>query len=128
MLFCEPIIRDTSEEIFNTLNTYINKKGLDWEKCVGLCTDGARAMCGKNSSVVTRMLEVSPNTSWTHCNIHREVWMSKNLPDNLKMVLNTSVKIVNFIKTRPLQSQLFEKWCEEMGSSQKFLLLHIEVR
>jgi hypothetical protein len=74
-----------------------HKKGLDCVKCVGLCTDGARAMCGKNSSVVTRMLEVSPNASWTHCNIHREVLVSKNLPDNLKMVLNTSVKIVNFI-------------------------------
>lgn len=47
MLFCEPIIRGTSEEIFNTLNTYMNKKGLDWLKCVRLCTGGARAMCGK---------------------------------------------------------------------------------
>lgn len=128
MLFCEPIIRGTSDEIFNTLNTYINKKGLDWVKCVGLCTDGARAMCGKNSSVITRMLEVSPNASWTHCNIHREVLVSKNLADNLKIVLNTSVKIVNFIKTRPLQSRLFEKLCEEMGSYHKSLLLHTEVR
>ncbi|XP_016656127.1 zinc finger BED domain-containing protein 5-like [Acyrthosiphon pisum] len=87
MLFCEPIIRGTSEEIFNTLDSYVNKKGLDWVKCVGLCTDGARAMCGKNSSVVTRMLEVSPNALWTHCNIHREVLVSKhNMPDNLKNV------------------------------------------
>lgn len=117
MLFCEPIIRGTSEEIFNTLDSYVNKKGLDWVKCVGLCTDGARAMCGKNSSVVTRMLEVSPNALWTHCNIHREVLVSKHMPDNLKNVLNTSVKIVNFIKTRPLQSRLFEKLCEEMGNS-----------
>jgi len=74
------------------------------------------------------MLEVSPNASWTHCNIHREVLVSKNLPDNLKMVLNTSVKIVNFIKARPLQSRLFEKLCEEMGSFHKSLLLHTEVR
>ena len=97
-------------------------------KCVGLCTDGARAMCGKNSSVVTRMLEVSPNALWTHCNIHREVLVSKHMPDNLKNVLNTSVKIVNFIKTRPLQSRLFEKLCEEMGNSHRSLLLHTEVR
>ncbi|XP_026821623.1 zinc finger BED domain-containing protein 5-like [Rhopalosiphum maidis] len=128
MLFCEPIIRGTSEEIFNTLDSYVNKKGLDWVKCVGLCTDGARAMCGKNSSVVTRMLEVSPNALWTHCNIHREVLVSKHMPDNLKNVLNTSVKIVNFIKTRPLQSRLFEKLCEEMGNSHRSLLLHTEVR
>ncbi|KAL4108255.1 hypothetical protein QTP88_018486 [Uroleucon formosanum] len=128
MLFCEPIIRGTSEEIFNTLDSYVNKKGLDWVKCVGLCTDGARAMCGKNSSVVTRMLEVNPNALWTHCNIHREVLVSKHMPDNLKNVLNTSVKIVNFIKTRTLQSRLFEKLCEEMGNSHRSLLLHTEVR
>ncbi|KAL4148808.1 hypothetical protein QTP88_002960 [Uroleucon formosanum] len=79
-------------------------------------------------SVITRMLEVSPNATWTHCNIHREVLVSKNLPDNLKILLNTSVKIVNFIKTRPLQSRLFEKLCEEMGSSHKSFLLHTEVR
>jgi len=74
------------------------------------------------------MLEVSPNASWTHCNIHREVLVSTNLLDNLKIVLNTSVKIINYIKTRPLLSQLFEKLCEEMGSSYKSLLLHNEVR
>jgi len=74
------------------------------------------------------MLKVSPNASWTYCNIHREILVSKNLLDNLKVVLNTSVKIVNFIKTKPLQSRLFGKLCEEMGSSHKSLLLHTEVR
>jgi len=55
-------------------------------------------MCGKNGSVVTRMLEVSPNVSRTHCNIHRGVIVSKHMPNNLKNVLDISVKIVNFIK------------------------------
>lgn len=41
---CEPISRSTSEEIFNAVDIYIRTKGLDWFKCVGISSDGARAM------------------------------------------------------------------------------------
>ncbi|XP_063302509.1 zinc finger BED domain-containing protein 5-like [Pelobates fuscus] len=128
ILFCEPIIRGTSEAIFETLDTYIKSKEMHWMNCVGICTDGARAMCGKKSGVVTRILKLSPNASWTHCSLHREALVCKNMGEDLKNVLNTAVKIVNFIKSKPLQSRLFEKLCEEMGSLHKSLLLHTEVR
>ncbi|XP_003369171.1 zinc finger protein [Trichinella spiralis] len=128
ILFCEPIIQGTSEEIFETLDAYVKSKELDCDNCVGICTDGARAMCGKNSGVVTRVLKQSPNASWTHCSIHREAWVSKTISDDLKHVLNTAVKIINFIKSKPLRSRLFEKLCEEMGSCHKSLIFHSEVR
>lgn len=128
MLFCEPILRGTSNEIFKTIDTYIRSKQLNWLNCVGVCTDGARAMCGKKSGVVTRIVEVSPKATWTHCSIHREALVCKSLSEEFQMVLNTSVKIVNFIKTKPLQARLFEKLCDEMGSRHKALLLHTEVR
>ena len=92
MLLCEPISRSTSEEIFNTVDTYIRTKGLDWHKCVRICTDGARAICGRNSSVVTRILERNPNASWTHCNLHRAALVSKHIADDFKNVLKTSLK------------------------------------
>ncbi|XP_003366120.1 zinc finger protein, partial [Trichinella spiralis] len=111
ILFCEPIIQ-----------------GADCGNCVGICTDGARAMCGKNSGIVTRVLKQSANASWTHCSIHREAWVSKTISDDLKNVLNTAVKIINFIKSKPLRSRLFEKLCEEMGSCHKSLIFHSEVR
>ena len=128
MLLCEPISRSTSQEIFNAVDIYFRTKGLDWLKCIGICTDGARTMCGRNSSVVTKILERNPNASWTHCNLHRAALVSKHLSDNFKNVLNTSVKIVNFIKSKPLQTRLFEKLCEEMGSNHRTLLLHTEIR
>jgi len=74
------------------------------------------------------MFEVNLNALWNHCNIHMEVLVSKHMPDNFQSVLNTPVKIVNFIKTKPLQSRVFKKLCEEMGSSHKSLLLHTEIR
>ncbi|KRX12581.1 Zinc finger BED domain-containing protein 5 [Trichinella nelsoni] len=128
ILFCEPIIQGTSEEIFETLDVYVKSKELDWRNCVGICMGGARAMCCKNSGVVTRVLNQSPNASWTHCSIHREVLALKTISDDLKNVLNTAVKIINFIKSKPLQSRLFEKLCKEMGSCHKSLLFHSEVR
>ncbi|KRZ97669.1 Uncharacterized protein T08_959, partial [Trichinella sp. T8] len=128
ILFCEPIIRGTSEEIFETLDAYVKSKELDWRNCGSISTDGARAMCGKNSGVVTRILKQSPNALWTHCFFHSEALVSKTISDDLKNVLNTAVKIINFIKSKALQSCLFEKLCEEMGSGYKCLLLHSEVR
>ncbi|CAK1554369.1 unnamed protein product [Leptosia nina] len=62
ILFCKPITRGTAEVIFNVIDSHIKGKGIQWKNCVGICTDGARAMCGKNSSVVTRILEQSPYT------------------------------------------------------------------
>ena len=35
---------------------------------------------------------------------------------------------MNFIKSRPLNSRLFQLLCKEMGAAQKSLLLHTEVR
>ena len=99
VLLCEPISRSTSEEILITVDNYVRTKGLDWHKCTGICTDGARAMCGRNSSVVTRILERNPNASWTHSNLHRAALVSKYISDDFKNVLKTSVKIVNFIKS-----------------------------
>lgn len=128
MLCCLPIVQSAGEEIFQTLNSYVQKKGLDWMKCVGICTDGARVMCGKKSSVVTRVLEVCPNASWTHCNIHREALVSRSMSGNLQNVLNTSIKIVNCLKSKSLQPRLFEKLCEEMGGPHTSLFLHTESR
>ena len=130
MLGCRTIIRGTSKEIVKTLETYVKTKALAWIKCVRARTDGGRAMCGKNSSrpTVTQVHEVRLNVSWTHCNNHREVFISKTMFDEFKSILNIFVKIVNFTKSRPLQWHLFEELCKQMGSIHKSPVLHTEVR
>ena len=65
MLLCEPISGSTREEIFNTVDAYIGTKGLDCHKCIGICTDGACAICGRNSRVVTRILELPTQRGFT---------------------------------------------------------------
>ena len=61
-LFCKPLEgRTTSVEIFKVLNDFVDQNGISWEKCVGVCSDGARAMTGRHGGVVTRIRSVAPN-------------------------------------------------------------------
>ena len=63
-----------------------------------------------------------------HCFIHREALASKELGEDLHDVLNTAVKMINFIKASALNTRLFQALCAEMGSEHEHLLLHTEVR
>ena len=50
------------------------------------------------------------------------------MPPSLKEGLDESVKIINFVKSRPKNTRLFDILCEDMGSLHTSLLLHTEVR
>lgn len=53
---------------------------------------------------------------------------SKRMSPELDSVLTDSVKVINFIKSQPLNARLFHKLCEETGSDHHQLLLHTDVR
>lgn len=72
-LFCKPLqTRTTAEEIFNLIDNYVNKNGIEWKKCVGLSSDGARAMAGIRTGLFPRIKAIAPDCVWVHCSIHRE--------------------------------------------------------
>ena len=114
--------------MFYVLDSFVTSNGLWWSRCVGICTDGAKAMTGRHSGVVTRVQEVAPDASWVHCSIHQEALAAKGMSDNLKDVLDTTVKMVHFVKARPLNSNVFAALCNDMGSNHVRLLQHTEVR
>ncbi|XP_061915868.1 zinc finger BED domain-containing protein 5-like [Entelurus aequoreus] len=128
-LFCKTLPeKSTGEEIFRVTSEYFDKSGLSWENCTGVCTDGAAAMVGRVKGFVSRVKEKNPDVIVTHCFLHREALVAKTLPADLAPVLDDVVRIVNFVKTRPLKCRLFASLCEEMGAEHKVLLLHTEVR
>lgn len=43
------------------------------------------------------------------------------------MLLNDSIKVINFIKSRPLNARLFRHLCQNMGAEHTQLLLHTDV-
>ena len=129
LLMCSSLPTNTTgEEIFNTINIFFEENQLDWNDCIDICTDGAKAMTGRTAGAVSRIKMKAPNCSSSHCILHRQSLAVKKMPPNLKLVLDEAVKIINFVKSRPLQSRLFSILCEDYGSNHKTLLLHTEVR
>ena len=58
-----------------------------------------------------RVQAVAPDAIWVPCSIHREAFVAKGMPNSLKNVLDTTVKMVNFVKARPLNSRVFSALC-----------------
>lgn len=128
-LFCKPLESNTkAENIFSVIDNYLSKIGVPWKKCVGICTDGAKAMYGHLTGLAAKVKKVARKCKRTHCVIHREALASKDMPESLHTVLKDAVKVINFIKARALNSRIFTLLCEDMGGKFKTLLLHTEVR
>lgn len=131
LLFCRPLkARTTAENIFFKINQFFEENSLNWKDCLGVCTDGAAAMTGKIAGLVTLIKRQTNSTDiiCTHCIIHREALVAKKIDPELHKVLQDAVSIINYIKSRALNSRLFSNLCKDMGSNYQKLLLHAEVR
>ncbi|KAL7377055.1 hypothetical protein ABVT39_020828 [Epinephelus coioides] len=85
-------------------------------------------MAGKKQGLQALIKRVSPNAQWTHCVIHREALASRQMSPELNDVLTDVIRVVNFIKTRPLKARLFSTLCDEMVASHSAVLFHSEAR
>ncbi|CAH1101546.1 unnamed protein product [Psylliodes chrysocephalus] len=79
---------------------------IDWKKCIAICSDGAKAMTGKNSGLIVKLKLIMPNISWTHCFLHQEALAAKVVPPDLNDVLKEVIKIVNSIKDLAVDGML----------------------
>ena len=121
ILFCKSLQgRSTGKDIFNVADAFFAEKILNWTRC--------SSMTGTIKGFVTLAKEKNPNVKSTHCIIHREALASKRMSPQLHDVLNCSIKVINFIKSRPLNSRLFRLLCKKMETEHTQLLLHTEVR
>ncbi len=107
---CEELPETTKGHyVFNILSSCLESCGLSWNRCVGICTDGAPSIIGSVQGFVSRMKE------------------KKTTGNNLKQVLDITVNMANFIKQRPLKSRMFARLCENM-QDHVTLLLYTEAR
>jgi hypothetical protein len=70
IIFCKPLETRTGEDIFKVLDSFVTSNGLWWSRCVGICTDGTKAMTGRHNGMVIHVQAVAPNAPWVHCSIH----------------------------------------------------------
>jgi hypothetical protein len=128
-MFCIPLSeRCTGSDIFKAVNDYFTAEDIFWANSAGICTDGAASLTEHKKGFQAEVQKISPHVNFMHCIIHREALASRDLEPKLHSVLQEAVKVVNFVKARPLNSRLFAILCEEMQADHKPLLLHSEVR
>jgi hypothetical protein len=128
-LFCSALETTTKgEDIMEKINTFFATGELQWKNVCGVCTDGAPAMLGSKSGFQTKVKELAPQAKGVHCMIHRYALASKTLPAPLQAVLNSLIKIVNYIKSGALNTRLFKELCKDMNSDHEVLLFYTAVR
>ena len=115
-LFCRPLEgRTTGEAIFQKVDEIFIEVGLNWANCVGVFTDGAAAMTGNNVVFHNKVRSVcNEGITFTHCMIHRKVLATKKIDEELSAVLEDSVKIINYIKSRALNTSLFKNCAKKL--------------
>jgi hypothetical protein len=101
---------------------------MSWERCIGICTDGAPSMTGKIKGFVSLVKEKNSNAITTRCFLHHEALVLKTIGEHLNKVLSNTVAMINFIKQHPLSSRLFAKLCEGMEKDHVIILLHTDIR
>ena len=128
-LFCQPL-ETTSKavDVFQMLIDFFDKTELSWSKLVGVCTDGAPAMIGENSGLISLVKRKNPAFQGKHCMIHKAAFVSKTIPKRLHERMSVVIKVVNFVKSSALNTRLFSKLCKEMDADYTALLYHTQVR
>ncbi|XP_014776040.1 protein FAM200A [Octopus bimaculoides] len=110
------------------MNNFLKKHDLDWLNCLTVCTDGVPLMMGNRLGFVTHIRAGNPDSIIIHCFLHQEKLVSHRLKPDLHAILNDAIQIVNFVEARALNSRIFHKICEEMGSYHQDSLFPSDVR
>ena len=89
----------TGQNICEEVIKLIKKFEIDSSKLVGITTNGAPSMVGKNNKFVKRFLDViqSKDVLVSHCIIHQENLCSKEL--DFSEVMKNVVSRVNYIRS-----------------------------
>lgn len=129
LLFIKSLTKTSKgTDIFEALSQFLKEHNISWNKIVGICTDGAPSMMGSRSGFLKLAKDMNENIIASHCVIHRQALAAKTLPDDLKNALQTTIDVVNFIKTSALRTRVFEALCVDLNAEQTKLLFHTEVR
>ncbi|XP_067129334.1 SCAN domain-containing protein 3-like, partial [Centruroides vittatus] len=93
LLFCKEMTTGKASDLFAIINSYTEENNIQWENCVSVCTDGARAQSGRYGGLQALIKTKAPNGKWTHCVIHREALATKNISPELNLVIDIIIKV-----------------------------------
>ncbi|XP_064113668.1 zinc finger BED domain-containing protein 5-like [Macrobrachium nipponense] len=85
-------------------------------------------MLGSKSGFVSRVKEIAPEVTVTHRMIHRQALASRTFPRELQAISDNAIKIVNYVKSMPVNTRLFKQLCKDLDSEHQLLLFYTKVR
>jgi hypothetical protein len=100
---------------------------LSWKSCISICIDGAHSLSGSLKGSVALAKQKNPGIVFTHCFLHKKALISKPVVPEDQKVLDETIKMVNYIKSRPLQLRLLSALCTAMETAHT-QLQHKKVR
>ena len=123
--------RTRGSDLCDAVSDAIDKSNLQWSQLVGVTTDGAPSMTGKESGFVTLLRKKAMDNSGSdlihyHCIIHQEALVARVL--NMKDVMKIVVKCVNFIKKTGLNHRQFKTFLEECNAEHEDVVYFAAVR
>jgi len=76
--FCKTLKLHTKcENMFQCVNGFFTQYSFPWEKCAGICTDGAAGSTAFKSRIVKRIKDKASNAKCTYCFLHKEALPQK---------------------------------------------------
>ena len=70
------------KDIFQCLSDFFTQYSIPWEKCAGICTDGAAACTDFKDGVIKQIKDKATNAERTQCFLHREALGAKKCRKN----------------------------------------------
>lgn len=100
------------EELFKTFDESITKSTISYDKMVSLSSDRAPAMIGKEKGLAKRIRDKNAGLISYQCIIH-QTFLCGKLSATLKEVMDSLVKLINFMRSR---SAFQHRQCKEFLS------------
>ena len=127
-LFSNTLSAITAVDVKSSCGLFFEANELSWQNFNHIWTESVPAMIGVKSGFVTAVKNKWPHVTSSHCSLDRYTLASKTLPLHLMEVMNVTVKVVNFICSRPKNHPLFRLLAKEMGTQHVGFLFYAKVR
>ena len=127
-------MKDTisGEDIFACVENPFCTMELPWQKMVSVTTNGCPSLTGKNVGLLKKLsdrvaeVDCTRELIFLHCIIYHQEVLCKKVLD-MKHVVDSVVKIVNFIKARGLNRKYFITLMEDCDSDHSGILYYTAV-
>ena len=114
MIFAISLPADTwATTVFHVVEKFYEEKEMPMQNILQCATDGAAAIVAKHRGFTALMKKKIPGLTATHCLIHRQHLVARNLSAELHNSLHIVTKCINKIKAHYLNDRLFRALCHD---------------